>query len=95
MKGVVSLVVFAALSPVAHSQSSSTNIRGFLMKDIPDEQKLEQQAQAVPDPGRMRQYMNFMAGEPHHAGSPRSKAVAEYLLGSLKGWGLDAAYRRV
>ena len=60
------------------------------MKDIPDEQKLEQQAQAVPDPGRMRQYMNFMAGEPHHAGSPRSKAVAEYLLGSLKEWGLDA-----
>jgi N-acetylated-alpha-linked acidic dipeptidase len=34
--------------------------------------------------------MKFMAAEPHNAGSPRSKAVAEYLLGNLKEWGLEA-----
>jgi N-acetylated-alpha-linked acidic dipeptidase len=65
-------------------------MRGFQTKAIPSEQKLEEQAQAIPDTARMRQYVNFMAAEPHHAGSPRSKAVAEYLLGMLKQWGLDA-----
>src|SRR5581483_6353034 len=30
------------------------------------------------------------AAEPHNAGSPRSKAVAEHILGMLKDWGLDA-----
>ena len=57
--------------------------------------RLEQQAQAIPDPARLRKYMDFLASEPHHAGSPRSKAVAEYLLGTLKEWGLDAQYRAV
>jgi len=65
-------------------------MRGFQTKAILSEQKLEEQAQAIPDTARMRQYVNFMAAEPHHAGSPRSKAVAEYLLGMLKEWGLDA-----
>jgi N-acetylated-alpha-linked acidic dipeptidase len=65
-------------------------MRGFLTKDIPAEQTLEKQAQAIPDTGRLRQYMDFMAAEPHNAGSPRSKVVAEYVLGHFKEWGLDA-----
>ncbi len=65
-------------------------MRGFQTKDISAEQELEGRAKAVPDTARMRQYVNFMAGEPHNAGSPRSKAVAEYILGMLKEWGLKA-----
>jgi N-acetylated-alpha-linked acidic dipeptidase len=66
-------------------------MRGFQVKDIAGEQKLERQAQAVPDSARLRQYVDFMAAEPHHAGSPRSKAVAEYILGMFKKWGLNAS----
>jgi N-acetylated-alpha-linked acidic dipeptidase len=65
-------------------------IRGFLVREIPDEERLEQQLQAVPDTAHLRRYMNFMAAQPHAAGSARSKAVAEYVLGLLKEWGLDA-----
>lgn len=32
-----------------------------------------------------------MSAHPHDAGSPGSKAVAEYLLGLLREWGLDAS----
>ena len=88
MKAVVSFLLAAALTYPAYPQSAA--MRGFLTKDVADEQKIERQAQAVPDPARLRKYMDFLAGEPHHAGSPRSKAVAEYLLGTLKEWGLDA-----
>lgn len=51
---------------------------------------VEKQLRSFPDPVRARQYMQRMAAEPHHAGSPASKAVAEYALGLFKEWGYDA-----
>lgn len=83
-------VVLAGVLPFQTFAQDTTHLRGFFAKDVPEEQSLEKQAQAVPDAGRLRKYMNFMAAEPHHAGSARSKAVAEYALGLFKEWGLDA-----
>ncbi|MBV9296060.1 MAG: M28 family peptidase [Acidobacteriaceae bacterium] len=88
MKAVLSLILCGVLSLPAYPQSGS--IRGFLSKDIAGEQKWEQQAQSTPESNRLRQYMEFIAGEPHNAGSPRSKAVAEHILGMLQEWGLEA-----
>jgi N-acetylated-alpha-linked acidic dipeptidase len=88
MKSALSVLLCAALPVSLNAQTPS--MRGFLVKEIPVEQRLEQQAQAVPDPVRLLQYMQYMASEPHNAGSPRSKAVAEYIWGMLKDWGLDA-----
>lgn len=88
MKPVILLVLSSALAVFSSAQSAQ--MRGFQDKDIPGEQKLEQQANAIPDSARLRQYVDFMAGEPHNAGSPRSKAVAEYILGMFQQWGLAA-----
>src|SRR5581483_6618074 len=88
MRPVLSALLCSALTVSAYAQSGS--MRGFLTKDVPGEQKLEQQAQSIPDPALLRKYMEFIADEPHNAGSPRSKAVAEHILGMLKDWGLDA-----
>lgn len=81
-------VVALSVGSLAFAQSSS--IRGFLSKDVPAEQKLEQQAQEVPEAANLRKYLNTLAAEPHNAGSPRSKAMAEYILSRLQEWGLDA-----
>ena len=35
--------------------------------------------------------MAKMAAEPHHLGSPGSKAVAEWILSKFKSWGLNAS----
>ncbi len=88
MRPALSLFLAATLSPALYSQNAA--MRGFLAKDVLEEQRIEQQAQAIPDAARLRKYVDFLAAEPHHAGSPRSKAVAEYILGTLKEWGLDA-----
>jgi N-acetylated-alpha-linked acidic dipeptidase len=64
--------------------------RGFPFSEAPEELRLEQQAQAIPDAAHLRRYLDFIAAEPHNAGSPRTKVVADYLLGSLKEWGLNA-----
>ncbi len=82
-------LVLCALMPLC-TQAQNSNIRGFLLKDVPGETRIERQAQAVPDRERLRSYLDFMAGEPHNAGSPRSKAVAQYLAGMLRDWGLEA-----
>jgi N-acetylated-alpha-linked acidic dipeptidase len=52
--------------------------------------KWEEMARAVPEAPRIRGYMQRMSAEPHHAGSPQSRAVAEYALGLFREWGLDA-----
>ena len=88
MRPALSLFLAATLSPALYPQTAA--MRGFLAKDVPEEKRVEQQAQAIPDAARLRKYVDFLAAEPHHAGSPRSKAVAEYILGTLKEWGLDA-----
>ena len=81
---------FACILLSVSALAQTVTIRGFQTKEVAGEQKLERQAQAVPDSARLRQYVDFMAAKPHHAGSPRSRAVAEYILGMFKEWGLNA-----
>ena len=78
---------FVSLAPSAGAQDS---IRGFTSKEAVSEKRVEDEAQAIPDPARLRKDMEFMAALPHHAGSARDKVVAEWILGQLKQWGLDA-----
>ena len=88
--GLVSASLFFG-GALLRAQSSSQTVRGFLNHDTQAELRWEQQAQALPEAARLRRYMDFMAALPHNAGSPRSKAIAEYVLGNLKDWGLDAS----
>ncbi len=66
------------------------SFRGYPASAGAERQKLEEAARAIPDPPRIREYIRRMSAAPHHAGSPGSKAVAEYALGLLRGFGLDA-----
>ncbi len=65
-------------------------VRGFSGDAIRQLRKWEETARATPDAARIRAYMKRMSAEPHHAGSPQSRAVAEYALRLLREWGFDA-----
>ncbi|MBL8296232.1 MAG: M28 family metallopeptidase [Bryobacterales bacterium] len=67
-----------------------TQVRGFTEDQAAVLRDLERKLKAVPDPVRARAYMEKMAAEPHHAGAPATKAVAEYALGLFQQWGYDA-----
>ena len=69
--------------------AQTPSMRGFAATDAAAQRALETKAREIPDPVRARQYLEKMAAEPHHAGSPASKAVAEYAAGLLRSWGLD------
>jgi len=49
----------------------------------------DEEARAEIDPQAIRQYLEHMAARPHLAGTPASKAVADYIAGSLRSWGLS------
>src|SRR5438128_11648522 len=70
---------------------ADTSLRGFPAKDVPQQKIWEAKAREIPQPDRIREYIRRISERPHHAGSPGSKAVAEYLLELLRGWGLDAS----
>ncbi len=64
------------------------DIRGFSAAQAQEHRDREAKALAIPQPERMRTYMERMSAEPHLAGSPASKAVAEYIAGLFREWGL-------
>jgi N-acetylated-alpha-linked acidic dipeptidase len=50
----------------------------------------EQKFRGIPDPQKLRTYMQRLSARPHHVGSPYDKDNAEWLVTQFKGWGLDA-----
>src|SRR5438552_3352447 len=85
---VISFFITAALA--AQNGSPDTAIRGFSAQSAAAEHELEKKFAAIPQPDRLREYMKTISEEPHHAGSPNSRKVAEYILGKFKEWSLDA-----
>src|SRR5579862_4863095 len=65
-------------------------IRGFPSSGLRSEHEFENRARAIPEPQHIGSYVQRMSAKPHIAGSAGSKAVADYLLGLMKEWGLDA-----
>ena len=75
-------------SRLPHAQSKP--IRGFPDDAVAAQRQREEQFRKIPDAARLKEYMEAMAGEPHVAGQPSSKKVADYALAKFKSFGLDA-----
>jgi N-acetylated-alpha-linked acidic dipeptidase len=90
VRSTLLLAACVMLSPAAQSQQDAA-IRGFTAADAQAEREVERRFLAVPSPANLREYMQAIAKEPHHAGSAGSRKVAEYVLGKFRSWGLDAS----
>src|SRR5271165_6057892 len=69
--------------------AADSAIRGFPPAALASEQAWEAKAQSTPDPQRVHNTIQKLSDKPHLAGTPASKAVADYLAGQLHEWGLD------
>ena len=72
------VLIVSALQPRVSGQAPA--LRGFPADSVAAQRALEEKFRAVPDPARMREHMRVMTAEPHVAGRPSSKKVAEYAL---------------
>ncbi len=87
------LVILAALAlPPAVRPQSADPPRGFLAGQWEEQRQIEERFRAIPDPARLREYMEYMSAEPHIGGFGHgSKRVADYALEKFLSFGLDAA----
>ena len=88
LRSALFILTLAALAAYAQAPAVAP-LRGFSPDQWKAQHDLEEQAKAVPQQERLRIYMDRMAARPHHAGSPGSKAVADYLATQLTEWGLE------
>ena len=85
---VLALVAVIA-SPAVYSQPPR-GIRGFSEAGAAAQRERETRFRGYPRPAHLREYMQATSSEPHHAGAPGSRKVAEYILAKYTSWGLNA-----
>ncbi len=70
--------------------ADSGPLAGYSETSARAERDWEAKFRAIPDTANLRAYMQRLSARPHHVGSPYDADNAEWLLGKLKEWGLDA-----
>jgi len=90
MRPLLAAVLAFALLLSGQQPTAQPPIRGFPPDQLAAQRDRENRARGMVQAERIRTYMERMSAEPHHAGSPGSKAVAEYASAILREWGLDA-----
>ena len=90
MRRILTLFAALLLTSASTGAQAPQRLRGFSAQGSEAERTAEAKFQAVPKPENAREYMQKITAKPHHAGSPASREVAEYILGLEKSWGLDA-----
>ncbi len=65
-------------------------VRGFPTDALADLARREAVLRRTPDTARLRAAMRVMAADPHHAGFPGSRQVAEWALRQFRSYGLEA-----
>jgi N-acetylated-alpha-linked acidic dipeptidase len=90
MRKALLLAVVLALASTTFPIAQTRPIRGFPDDAVAAQRQREEQYRKIPDSARLKEYMEAMAGEPHVAGQPSSKKVADYALAKFRSFGLDA-----
>jgi N-acetylated-alpha-linked acidic dipeptidase len=81
--------LFSALTSIAFAEKGE-DIKGFLPDEKAAAADWEQKYRDLPKAENIREYMRAITEEPHIAGLPGSKRVAEYILAKFKSFGLNA-----
>ena len=87
--------LFAWMSIIALTASTlpaaeNEQLAGFTAENAKAQRQWEQKFRAVPEPARIRDYMQRLSARPHAVGQPYGLDNALWLLNTFKGWGLDA-----
>jgi len=90
MKPSQLLILLFLTGTVLLTTGRSANLLGFRPARADDQLNLEKKFDAQLNPADLRAWLEPMASEPNHVGSPHDKANAEFTLAKFKEWGWDA-----
>ncbi|MEE9281331.1 MAG: M28 family metallopeptidase [Myxococcota bacterium] len=63
---------------------------GFFASSLPEQERAEAVFLETPTPEKARRWLAYLTEEPHVAGTPEQRRIAEYLREQLEGFGLEA-----
>ncbi|HUP64424.1 MAG TPA: M28 family metallopeptidase [Thermoanaerobaculia bacterium] len=86
MRRLLVLILIAAASLAATPPSG---MLGFSPARAESQRDLEEQFDALLNRENLDQWLKELSAQPHHAGSPGSKAVAESIAQKFRSWGFD------
>src|SRR5919108_2233409 len=84
--GVIGIAVAAASS---RSEQPARAIYGFTARSAARQRALENRFLILPSPERARAAHAFLTAEPHVAGTPRDRALAEWIRDRWREYGLE------
>ncbi|MCI0435168.1 MAG: M28 family peptidase [Gemmatimonadetes bacterium] len=93
MRTLIAVFVLALMAWTP-TRAGAQSIRGFPQRMVEAQRARERQAFTVPQPDTLREQMRILSEEPHHAGAPGSRRVADLLLARFRAYGLDARLER-
>jgi N-acetylated-alpha-linked acidic dipeptidase len=80
-----------SLAPIGtHVVADEQPLAGYSAESSRTERQWEEKMKAIPEPDKIRGYMEHLAARPHHVGSPYDKENADWLLKKFQEFGLDA-----
>ncbi len=85
------LIIFLITALILQAEEP---IRGFPRPAWAEQRRLEEKFQSMAESKRIGEYLRKIASHPHIAGSPSSRAVAEYAAGLMRSWGLDVTIEK-
>src|SRR5947199_121578 len=84
------LLLISLVPLSAFAQAQQKTITGFTETSVTKQLKTETQFDALLSSKRISATLKELSAQPHHLGSPGSKAVAEKIFKRLKDYGFDA-----
>ncbi len=84
------LLPAASFAAASEAQAAPQTLLGFSPDGSAAQRDLESRFDAQLDPALLKTWLEHLAAQPHHVGSPWDKANAEYIEGLYESWGFDA-----
>ena len=83
------LAVVCVWSALASAQKATTTLYGFTPKSSTAERRLESRFLTLPSAAKARDAHAFLTADPHVAGSPRDRVLAEWVRDRWREYGLE------
>ena len=83
-RATLGLMATLLASTAVLAGTEEDDLKGFMKDEVVTEKQWEEKFRAIPEPTNLREYMHTITEEPHIAGLPGSKKVAEYILARFK-----------
>jgi N-acetylated-alpha-linked acidic dipeptidase len=87
---IIGLVVALGLQGRARAADAGP-LYGFSPTNSQAQVKLESSFRSLPDPDKLREYMQRLSAHPHHVGSAYDKQNAEWIRDQMAAWGWDSS----